>query len=52
MAINRSFFLQAIWNWIKYNAEEFAQVQRSPSKKLSGKTQRESFLFMVFFSER
>lgn len=28
---------QAIWNWIKYNAEEFALVQRSPSKKLSGK---------------
>lgn len=26
---------KAIWNWIKYNAEEFAKVQRTPTKKLS-----------------
>lgn len=42
VAIICAFFLQAIWNWIKHNAEEFAKFQRSPTKKLSGKTRRHS----------
>ncbi|XP_046839575.1 neurofibromin-like isoform X2 [Xenia sp. Carnegie-2017] len=42
---------KAIWNWIKYNAEEFACVQRTPKKKLSDLCDN-FFELLVSFAEK